>query len=197
MKLTEYHDIISVGNFSISDNWNNAWEQVKEAILSIDWPHGSGKFTIYPVKQANGVKPIKLPCLQKLRTYGWETEKLPSSLAGVKMGNLDALLHTSQGSVGLEWETGNISSSHRAINKILLAMQHGGLSGGILVVPSKRLYTYLTDRVGNIDELKPYFALWETIKIANGIFRIVVVEHEAESLEVPPIPKGTDGRALV
>lgn len=38
-----------------------------------------------------------------------------------KPGKLDAVLYTDYGPVALEWETGNISSSHRALNKMALA----------------------------------------------------------------------------
>jgi len=37
---------------------------------------------------------------------------------------------------------------------------------------------------------------WKAVKCENGVLEIVVVEHDAESFEVPKIPKGTDGRAL-
>ena len=65
-----------------------------------------------------------------------------------------------------------------------------------LIVPSRALYSYLTDRVGNIQELEPYLKLWKSIPCKNGILEIVVIEHDATSQEVPRIPKGTDGRAL-
>ena len=75
-------------------------------------------------------------------------------------------------------------------------MQVGGLIGGFLVVPSYELKIFLTDRIGNIGELRPYLPLWSSIPIKEGVLRIVVVEHDATSFDVPRIPKGTDGRAL-
>jgi hypothetical protein len=56
----------------------------------------------------------------------------------------------------VEWETGNISSSHRAINKMALGILKDILIGGVLILPTRKMYSYLTDRVGNFPELAPY-----------------------------------------
>jgi hypothetical protein len=202
MRIVETHDVISVGQFPESNDWRIASQQVEEAIRLTDWPHGSGKFSIYPESgkkrgEGNGVVPIKIPCLERLKEYSWLIEKLPPLPAGVmNPGDLDAVYECRAGFIGFEWETGNISSSHRAINKLLLTMQAGGLVGGFLVVPSDKLKVYLTDRIGNIGELRPYLPLWGSIPIKEGALRIVVVEHDETNLKVPRIPKGTDGRAL-
>ncbi len=166
-----------------------------------DWPHGSGSFTIYPESgkksgQGNGVKMIKVPCIRALQTRGWLVEQLPSIGSSVfGTGDLDALKFTGKGYIAFEWEAGNISSSHRALNKLFLAMQQTDTLASFLVVPSNRLKVYLTDRIGNIGELQPYFPLWRSLTRIKGALRIVVVEHDAESFAVPRIPKGTDGRA--
>jgi Restriction endonuclease BamHI len=198
VKLVEFHDILNHERFETSENLRKAWEDIKTAIRVTDWPHGSGTFTIFPGKQANGVDLIKTPCLKKLGDLGWLTEKLPTIKEGIlTYGDLDALLNTPEGPVAFEWETGNISSSHRAINKLLLTSQVGDLLGSFLVVPSSALYTFLTDRVGNIRELLPYFPLWKSVVGAKGGLRIVVVEHDKTDLNVAKIPKRTDGRAKV
>lgn len=146
----------------------------------------------------NGVKPIKIPCLRELRRRGWEVESLPMLATSVLgTGDLDAVKRTAEGYVAFEWETGNISSSHRALNKLCLGMHQLDLLAGFLVVPSNNLAPYLTDRIGNIGELRPYFPLWSSYTGARGALRIVVVEHDAIDRNVPRIPKGTDGRALV
>jgi hypothetical protein len=75
-------------------------------------------------------------------------------------------------------------------------MQETDTIGSFLVVPSNRLKVFLTDRIGNIGELAPYFPLWRNLTGIRGALRIVVVEHDAESFDVLKIPKGTDGRAL-
>ena len=77
-----------------------------------------------------------------------------------------------------------------------LGLLKGVLIAGILVVPSRNLYKYLTDRVANMEELEPYLDLWRSIPCKQGILEIVVVEHDATSTEVPRITKGTSGRAL-
>lgn len=201
MKIVEHCDILSKGGFAASRSWKKACADVEKAILITDWPHGSGKFTIYPESgkktgKGNGVLPIKKPCIAMLKELGWETENLPKIEGGVLgIGDLDAFYKSAAGFIGFEWETGNISSSHRAINKLLLTLQKGGIKGGILVVPSNKLKPYLTDRIGNIGELRPYFPLWSTIQLEEGVLRIIVVEHDATSTSVPKIPKGTDGWA--
>jgi hypothetical protein len=201
VKLLEYHDILNEHLFSTSASLQQAWIDVEEAIALTDWPHGSGSFTIYPESgkksgQGNGVKMIKVPCIEALQARGWLVEQLPSMGSSVLgTADLDALKLTPEGYIAFEWETGNISSSHRALNKLFLAMQQTDTLGSFLVVPSNRLKVYLTDRIGNIGELQPYFPLWRSLTGIKGALRIVVVEHDAESFAVPRIPKGTDGRA--
>lgn len=170
MKIIEYHDILNEDLFKSSDVLATAWQEIKTAIQAIDWPHGSGKFTIYPQRKANGVKPIKIPCIEILKSYGWLNEKLPKKLGSsvLRTGDLDALKETDDGFIAFEWETGNISSSHRALNKLFLAMQETNTLGSFLVVPSNFLYIYLTDRIGNIRELKPYFPLWRNLPSIRG-----------------------------
>ena len=201
MKIVEKHYLIQHAEVIASPVWLAASRNVEDAILATDWPHGTGKFTIYPESgkkrgMGNGVDPIKLPCIQKLKDFGWAVEALPPILAGtLTTGDLDALLDSSIGRIAFEWETGNISSSHRAINKLLQTLMMGGIVGGFLVVPSDKLKKYLTDRIGNIGELRPYFPLWEKTAIERGALEIIVVEHDETSLNAPKIPKRTDGRA--
>ncbi|TAD74148.1 MAG: restriction endonuclease [Oscillatoriales cyanobacterium] len=197
MKIVERIDVICRGNVDQLEIWHRACADTDKAITLIDWPHGSGTFKLNPgtTKNANGVKPIKIPGIVKLQELGWQTERLPKQLAGVKMGNLDAMLESKEGVIGFEWETGNISSIHRAVNKILLAIFNGGLVAGILVVPAEPMRQYLTDRTGNVTELRPYFSLWSAVPIGAGVFRIVVVEHDELDSSVPLIPKGKDGMA--
>jgi hypothetical protein len=134
--------------------------------------------------------------MKSLVKQGWKTE-VPLDIATVaRPGKLDAVLQTRYGPVALEWETGNISSSHRALNKMALGLLKGVLAAGMLVVPTRELYQYLTDRVGNWSELAPYLDLWKAIPCRTGVLEILVVEHDATSTKVPRIPKGTSGRAL-
>lgn len=95
----------------------------------------------------------------------------------------------------VEWETGNISSSHRAVNKMALGLLQGHLVGGLLVLPTRALYRYLTDRIGNFEELEPYFPMWKALPIEQGYLGIMAVEHDEISHKVLRIGKATDGRA--
>jgi len=117
--------------------------------------------------------------------------------AGRGAGRIDAIKRVPQGIFALEWETGNISSSHRSLNKMAFGIAEGPLIGGALVVPSRALYTYLTDRVGNVRELEPYYRFWKRAIRKDGVLAVLVVEHDATSTDVPKISKGTDGRALL
>jgi hypothetical protein len=201
MKIVREETLVSCGKYARSKEWKRTRKSLYKAIRAVDWPRGSGTFTIYPEpgkgrKQGNGVKPIKLGLIEELVRQGWQAEQ-PLDIAILKRpGKLDAVLNTDYGPVALEWETGNISSSHRALNKMALGLLRGVLACGILVVPSRKLYKYLTDRVGNMEELAPYLDLWSSIPCKQGVLEIVAIEHDATSTQVPRIPKGTSGRAL-
>jgi len=138
-----------------------------------------------------------------LDSCGWKTETLPKLPVGeagqdvLTTGDLDALLLDRGRYVGFEWETGNVSSSHRAINKLLDGITRRTLQGGILVLPMRETQRYLTDRVGNFEEISPYFELWERYPLENGVLRVYGIAHDALDSTVPHIPKGKDGRALL
>ncbi|MFI5386259.1 MAG: hypothetical protein ACHQ50_09075 [Fimbriimonadales bacterium] len=201
MKIVHEETLIRRGKYSTSKAWRTTRSTLYQAIRNVDWPRGSGLFTIYPERgkkrgEGNGVTPIKLGLMEELHSQGWKLEQ-PLDLAILhRPGKLDAVLYTKYGPVGLEWETGNISSSHRALNKMAIGLMRGVLACGILVVPSRALYQFLTDRIGNFDELVPYLDLWRSVPCASGVLELVVIEHDTTSTEVPRIPKGTSGRAL-
>ena len=196
MKIVSFEVLQSCGAYAASRDWVVTRGMLHKAVKRVSWPPGSKKFTIYPEKNANGVKPIKRELMLELKVKGWKLEDPLGLAVGKRPGKLDAVLYTSYGPVALEWETGNISSSHRALNKMALGLLKGALACGILVVPSRNFYKYLTDRVGNISELEPYLELWRSIPCKEGVLEVLVVEHDAESTDVPKIPKGNDGRAL-
>ena len=81
------------------------------------------------------------------------------------------------------------------MNKLAMLVSNGVIAAGTLVVPSRKLYVYLTDRIGNYNELEPYLKLWKSVPCRLGVLEIVVIEQDAESRDVPKIPKGRDGRA--
>jgi hypothetical protein len=100
----------------------------------------------------------------------------------------------------IEWETGNISSSHRSLNKMCLALMGDVADAAVLVVPSWYLYPHLTDRIGNIRELQPYFYLWSQLGglVNRGLLAVVEVEHDElfkSTDEREFLLLGTDGRS--
>lgn len=198
MQIVREETLISCGKYASSREWKRTRKSLYRAIREVEWPPGSGSFTIYPESgkkrgQGNGVVPIKNGLMEELVRQGW-TREVRLAVKGI--GKLDAVLETDYGIVALEWETGNISSSHRALNKMSLGLMKGVLVCGILVVPSRNLYRYLTDRIGSLEELEPYLDLWRSIRCKQGVLEIVAIEHDATSTDVPRIPKMTAGRAL-
>ncbi|MGD2247650.1 MAG: hypothetical protein PVF58_04530 [Candidatus Methanofastidiosia archaeon] len=177
-------------------------KHLKEAIESVKWPPGSDKFFLYPESGkkrgvGNGVAPIKKNFIKTLENYGWSIEEKIKMTHDKRWGKTDAAKKIGSKWFAVEWETGNVSSSHRSIEKIALGMLTGVLLGGILVVPTREMYQYLTDRVGNFKELKPYFPLWRSFQFGKGLLGIIAVEHDGLSYDSPRIPKRTDGRALL
>ena len=199
MKIVKIETIINVGDLENSDLMRTITHHIETAIFSIENPLGGGSFILYPEKKGNGVKPIKHSFILKLQEFGWEPEaKIDLVVTTNRPGPIDAAYPVNDKFFAVEWETGNISSSHRAVNKIIIGMLKGKLIGGVLILPSRKMYEYLTDRVGNYMELEPYFPVWKdaNYNIQNGILKIIEIEHDGESQFVPKIPKGTDGRAL-
>jgi hypothetical protein len=198
MRIVREETLLSCGEYANSREWKRTRKSLYTAIREVEWPPGSGSFTIYPESgkrrgEGNGVKPIKDGLMRELVRQGW-TQEVRLDVKGI--GKLDAALKTRYGLVALEWETGNISSSHRALNKMSLGLMKGVLACGILVVPSRNLYRYLTDRIGNMEELEPYLDLWRSIRCKQGVLEIVAIEYDATSTKVRRIPKMTAGRAL-
>jgi hypothetical protein len=205
MKLEKARHLIVAGSFTGGPVWDRIDRELREAIEAVVWPPGSQSFTIYPERKGNGVKPIKEGFVTKLIEFGWRPEqRFPrgggDEVAATEPGKFDAMLELDEHELApfvVEWETGNISSSHRAMNKMALALKLARISGGVLVLPSHRLYPYLTDRIGNYRELEPYLSLYTDLRVESGYLGVIVVEQDATSEDVPKIQKGTDGWALV
>jgi len=170
-------------------------EEIETGIGLVDWPKGTGQFSIYPEKMSNGVTPIKTACMTHLREQGWTLEQRQRVGNEKVPGPIDAVKSLRSGRIfAVEWETGNISSSHRALNKMALGMRSGEIAAAVLIVPTRELYKFLTDRVGNYEELAPYFSVWEHPHV-NGLLMVIAIEHDREDSTVQRIPKGTDGRS--
>jgi hypothetical protein len=201
MKIIQIERLIDAGEFSSTEAWKTIEDHITQAIKTVQWPPGSGSFTLYdqPGKgrgQGNGVKPIKEACMLHLRSLGWNLEVRIPIATSRHPGKMDAAYTLGTRLFCVEWETGNISSSHRALNKMALGMFKEVLIGGALIVPTRAMYKYLTDRIGNFLELEPYFPLWKALNVEEGLLIVMAIEHDAVSQSVPRIRKGTDGRAL-
>jgi hypothetical protein len=201
VKIVKVEFLVNAGGLSGSAEWKRRFGEICEAIRTIEWPPGSGSFTLYdqPGKrrgQGSGVTPIKKACMARLLKCGWTPEARIDVATLKRPGPVDAACRVGDKLLCVEWETGNISSSHRALNKMCLGILKGVLIGGVLILPTRKMYGYLTDRVGNFSEIEPYFPFWRHLQFPEGILAVIAIEHDAVSLDVPRIPKGTDGRAL-
>ena len=107
MQIVREETLISCGEYAVSAEWKETRESLYKAICEVDWPRGSGKFTIYPQSgkgrgEGNGVTPIKLGLMEELKKQGWKLEE-PLDVAVLKKpGKLDAVLYTDYGPVALE-----------------------------------------------------------------------------------------------
>jgi hypothetical protein len=199
MRLVHTRYLITAGNYDQTPFWRGAVADVAESIKRVTWPEGNkaGEFAIYPQSgkksgEGSGVVPIKKAFLETLASKDWQVadRKNPELFDAVKFA-------PGKNYVAVEWETGNISSSHRSLNRFLRARIAGDCMGGILVLPTAELAQYLTDRVGNWEELEPYFPVIERYQWDRGALAVVAIEHDRVDLKVPRIRKGTDGRARV
>ncbi|QLG50987.1 restriction endonuclease [Natrinema halophilum] len=224
MQIDREEKIVDQGGFSQTDEWQTARSQAMDAVREVDWPPGTGKFTVYPESEANGVKPatkifehnIDNKPLWK-ETGRKHFKSLLSEMAmlddavemlGEYMDDPEAFVNSSwfdamaeleingeRHIAVFEWETGNISSSHRSLNRIMVGFLSGIITAGIVGLPTRELYQYSTDRIGNFQELCPYFMIYEALneRVENGVFEVVAFEQDAESTDVPKVPKGSDG----
>jgi len=210
-----------------SEGWATAHEAYTNVIGEMTNPPSSKSFKLrskcWDGKewQRNGVKPIKKQFLERMKAAKWRSEE-PLSLdeeiakatgrepwitypertpltevlhAGV--GGLDFWVKSREERIGIEWETGNISSSHRSMNKLCLSLMYGLLDACVLIVPSRLMYEHLTDRIGNWKELSPYLTLWKHAGsgVKRGLLAVTIVEHDSLNEMIPYIGRGRDGRS--
>lgn len=194
MRINRTKLLIQEGNFASSDEFKIILDELHRAIETVTWGDENG-FMINPIKKGNGVVPIKSNFVAKLKEFGWEDEVRMSLAKGMNPGPIDVVKTVESGKFAVEWETGNISSSHRALNKIAVGILQKEIIGGILILPIKNFSQYLTDRIGNYEELAPYFPMYESLHLTDGLIGVVAVEHDGESVDAPIIPKGKDGMA--
>lgn len=228
MKWLRTMVLFDKGGVISSTDWRTLHESYVRAISSIEHPLGSGSLTLrrkqqLPNKQwkRNGVRYLRNEFLAYMRDHErWRAESdvalprdreqppllLYPSLEEYRepitsdFGGFDFMATAVNGTrVAIEWETGNISSSHRSMNKLAIALGSGIVEVGVLIVPSRALYEHLTDRIGNIGELSGYLAMWESLKSTaeRGLLAITVVEHDhlTDSEDIEYLSVGGDGRA--
>jgi len=219
--------LFDTAKIAASDEWRSIHDSYVRSIQSLDFPEGSGTLTLRRKKQRpdkqwdrNGVNYLKARFLDHMqREEGWRKEgdvdlsrdrqqppiKLYPSMEDYRepitsdFGGFDFVTTGSAGGrVAIEWETGNISSSHRSLNKLAIALGNGIIEMGVLILPSRSLYEHLTDRIGNIGELSGYLSMWEGVKasVPKGLLAISVVEQDALTDDgVDYLPRGKDGRS--
>jgi hypothetical protein len=202
MKVIQVKDLVTVGDFQNDPQYRKIESDIFAAIQSIKNPSGCDGFYLRNEKKSNGVKPIKNAFVNTLDELGWKNEWICDPI--IKSRRFDSSIKLNNGKYFCtEWETGNISSSHRALNRIALAIKENVIEGGFLVLPSRRMYELLTDRVGNYSEIENYFSVWEDLKYAytiraqRAVIKVIEIEHDGIRDDIKPLPKGTDGRALV
>lgn len=228
MKWNRTIIVFDRGNVAQTDEWQAFHESYVQAIRSIDFPPGSGELILRPkIRNSagkwdrNGVGYLKTRFLSAMRAdqrwriedqFTIETNLLTPSLQSYpslenhaepingSFGEFDfAAIGASGTKTAIEWETGNISSSHRSLNKLTIALSTGQISAGVLIVPSRLLYSFLTDRIGNINELSPYLRFWSQCQsqVIHGLLAITVVEHDRQTDDPthPLLPRGKDGNA--
>lgn len=226
MKWLRTMVLFDKGNIAATADWCRIHESFVRSIEAVDFPEKSLALTLRrkqqrPDKQwdRNGVVYLKR------RFYGhmvndekWQSEAgfrlkkqdaatevtlFPSGAAHLEpvtssYGAFDFVTTGPSGlHVAIEWETGNISSSHRSMNKLAIAVKTGQVDVGVTVVPSKDLYDHLTDRIGNISELSGYLSMWKGMgeSVVRGMLAVAVVEHDALCDDGDYLPVGNDGRA--
>jgi hypothetical protein len=218
------------GDIVLSSDWKSIHDSFVRSIESIDFPKGSGKLMLRKKKKnlksqqwsRNGVGFLRSSFLEHIvKKEGWlaegdvdlqtleekpELQLYPSMESYSEpitssFGKFDFVTTTKSGiRVAIEWETGNISSSHRSLNKLSIVLAAKKIQAGVLILPSRDLYKHLTDRIGNIGELSPYLAMWKSMgaSVERGMLAIAVVEHDelTDNPEFPYLKAGTDGRAI-
>ncbi|MBI5572899.1 MAG: hypothetical protein HY914_23345 [Desulfomonile tiedjei] len=200
MRIVSVEPLIDTGGFSGTKEWQIIYDHITKAIKTVDWPPGSGSFTLYSQcgkkpGEGNGVAPIKSAFMRQLKSFGWILER-PCGVDTVKKSwKMDACFPVSDRVFALEWPTGNSLSSHGIMNKMALGMIEKVMIGGVLIVPSYEMHRFLANRVGHLAEIRPYFRVWRSIRVDEGLLAVIAVQHDAVSKHVPLIPKVTDARA--
>lgn len=182
----------------------SAYDEILEAISNMVGNINNSK------KKINSVTPIKAGFVNMLTDdYHWEAEHhlqvLRDSVSKFdndggnrrkrgQGGGIDVYKEFDfQGykfRVGIEFETGNVASVHRSLNKLSMGLQSRELDMIFLILPVFNLAQYLTDRVANYEEIEAYFPL-----LSEKTFVALGFDAENYSPDYPVFEKGKDGNA--
>jgi len=228
MKCLRTMVLFDCGELAASSDWKQIYSSYERAIELVDFPEGSGRLTLRrKVKREdgqwdrNGVNYLKKRFADHMvSSEGWVSEARLGLKQHAKspelrlypsgeiyqepitsdFGGFDLSTSTHGGlKAAIEWETGNISSSHRSLNKLAISLATEVVDIGVLIVPNREMYEHLTDRIGNIAELAGYLSMWASLgaSVKRGMLVISVVGHDelTSSEDHPYLPSGNDGRA--
>jgi type-2 restriction enzyme bamHI len=208
MKIIQTAIVQNTQNYTDTNDYRLVREMIYKAIQNMQNPAGSGTFLLRArtpgvKKQAghtvNGVNPIKTGFMEYLHTVaGWEFEERVTPT----LGACDAVFHFPSGRKPfiVEWETGNISSTPRATNRILTAILRNDASGGVVILPSAKMYAHITDRIGNFHEMEPYIDLYrrlDSLSTEPYFFGYVEIEQDGLSNSIDYLPGKIDGLAQI
>jgi Restriction endonuclease BamHI len=137
VKIVHVETLLSCGSYAASAHWAKTRKSIHRAVKKCVWPPGSAKFTIYPEGgkkrgEGNGVVPIKTEFINQLRKQKWTLEGKAKNFLGQGLGDFDAVIVGPEGPIVVEWETENISSSHRSLNKLTMLVSDGVIAAGTL-----------------------------------------------------------------
>lgn len=202
MKIVHEEIILNEPMEGTEDDLEVALSEVRKAIGSICWPPGSDRMHLNPSRNrkketgkktttygGNSPSQMKLAFAEGIVAQHWDAEVTVEVVDGERVGNVDFVSHKSSGLYCVEWETGNVASCHRSVNKMALGLLTNAIRMGILIVPSAEMYPYLTHRTANYREISPYRHLWKYLTFKQGYLSMIVVEHDEIDGSVPVIPK--------
>ncbi|MCF8024606.1 MAG: hypothetical protein K9J79_07345 [Desulfobacteraceae bacterium] len=86
MKIVKIEFLVKSGPFHQSSEFEAILDEIKNAIYSVSYPEGNGQFVLYPVKNANGVVPIKKGFLGFLDSNKWKLEHRMSIASRLRPG---------------------------------------------------------------------------------------------------------------
>jgi hypothetical protein len=153
LKIMDVVTLQSCGTYAVSRHWKKTRKQIHDAVKRCERP----EFVSF------------------LKTKGWAMDRRSRNAFDRALGYFDAVLPGPEKPVVVEWEAGDVSSSHYSMNKLTMFVSSGIISAGVLVVSSRRFYVRSGDRAGNFRELDAYLGLWKSVPCGAGVLELIVV----------------------